>query len=79
MEPSGALHTANGSAAEPAGLHRGTGVAGWSADEPAESGIVAEPISAADPAAVLARVVRAVLARSRRSRLNLLLGDGETL
>jgi gamma-glutamyl hercynylcysteine S-oxide hydrolase len=35
--------------------------------------------TAVDPAPVLLRVIRAVLARSPRSRLNLLLGDGETL
>ncbi|WP_245402151.1 class II glutamine amidotransferase [Nocardia albiluteola] len=35
--------------------------------------------AANDPAQVLPRVIRAVLARSPRSRLNLLLGDGETL
>jgi glutamine amidotransferase len=33
----------------------------------------------ADPAVVLPRVIGAVLARSPQSRLNLLLGDGETL
>ncbi|WP_067670447.1 ergothioneine biosynthesis protein EgtC [Nocardia miyunensis] len=35
--------------------------------------------SVADPAAVLPRVIRAVLDLSPESRLNLLLGDGETL
>ena len=35
--------------------------------------------SAADPATVLPRVIRAVLELSPESRLNLLLGDGETL
>jgi glutamine amidotransferase len=33
----------------------------------------------ADPGRVLSRVIRAVLARAPQSRLNLLLGDGETL
>jgi len=41
--------------------------------------IVRGLLDAVDPAVVLPRVIRAVLARSPRSRLNLLLGDGETL